>query len=160
METEAMGVLEELVLCDDESVEGWYLGGWCALLMAGRGSEKETEDDSAMDEEKEEPRSEEERRALLITGRDWLRNSLRLYEMLGYEDERLRDHARELVGELDGEIGAVGEDEEGDEEGWEDGDEDDEDGGGDEEEEREEEEEFNGVGSADGGDGDEEMNGI
>lgn len=154
METEAMGVLEELVLCDDESVEGWYLGGWCALLMAGRGRGKETEDDSATDQEKEEPRSEEERRALLITGRDWLRNSLRLYEILGYEDERLRDHARELVGDLNGEIGEVGEDEEGDGEGWED----DEDGGG-EEEEEEEVEEFNGVGSADEGDGDEEMNG-
>lgn len=145
MEAEAMGVLEELVLCDDESVEGWYLGGWCALLMAGRGEEKDTGDDSAMGEGKEEPRSDDERRALLITSRDWLRNSLRLYEMLEYEDERLRDHARELAGELDREIGEVGEDEEGDGEGWED-----EDG------ENGDEEVFNGVGSAD----DDEMNGI
>lgn len=148
METEAMGVLEELVLCDDESVEGWYLGGWCALLMAGRGREKETEDDDAMEETKEEQKSEEEWKALRITGREWLRNSLRLYEIQEYKDDRLRDHARELVEDLDKELGEIGEDEDGDgDEGWED--EHDENG-------EEDEEEFNGVGSADE---DEEMNG-
>ena len=124
METQAMGVLEELVLCDDESVEGWYLGGWCALLMTGRGRVKEAEEGSdEMEEEKEEPRSEEERHALLITSREWLRNSLRLYEVLEYQDERLSDHARELVEELDKELGEIGDDEEGEgDEEWEDDD--------------------------------------
>ena len=150
METQAMGVLEELVLCDDESVEGWYLGGWCALLMTGRGRVKEAEEDSdEMVEEKEEPRSEEERHALLVTSREWLRNSLRLYEVLEYEDERLSDHARELVEELDKELGEIGDDEEGEgDEEWEDDD-------AEEGEYDNDGEEFNGVGSE--GE-DEEMN--
>ncbi|MCJ1248365.1 hypothetical protein MMC30_005582 [Trapelia coarctata] len=150
METEAMGVLEELVLCDDESVEGWYLGGWCALLMAGRGREKETGDDDAMEDAKEESRPEGEKKSLLVTGREWLRNSLRRYEIQEYEDDRLRDHARELVEDLDKELGETGEDEDGEgDEGWED-----EDGGS-----EDGEKEFNGVGSADEEDEDEEMNG-
>ena len=145
METEAMGVLEGLVLCDDESVEGWYLGGWCALLMARRGREMGTEDDDAMEDAKLEARPEEEQKALLITSREWLRNSLRLYEIQEYEDDRLRDHARELVEELDKELGEIAEDGEG----WEDEDDGSEIG----------EEEFDGLGSAGEEDEDEEMDG-
>ena len=159
-----MGVLEGLVAIEDESVEGWYLGGWCAILMAGRGRKivdgKDGEDSQVQDEEMqdstdiadgenenedEEPGTDEERRALLITSREWLRNSLRLYEMQDYEDERLRDHAVELVAELDAELGEIGEDEEdGAGEEWEDEGEDDE---GEDEEHRIEDEdhEMNGT---------------
>ena len=158
METQAMGVLEGLVAIEDGSVEAWYLGGWCALLMAGRGREivdgKDGGDNQAQEEEMQDstgiangkngnedegPVTEEERRALLITSREWLRNSLRLYEMQDYEDERLRHHAVELVAELDAELGEIGADEEDSAgEGWEDE--------GEDEEERVE-------------DGDHEMNG-
>ena len=80
----------------------------------------------------------EDWRGLWLSSREWLRNGLKLYEMQEYEDERLRDHALELVGGLDAELGEMGENEEEEEGGeWEDeedeGDEDDDDdqGGGD-----------------------------
>jgi hypothetical protein len=36
MEEEALEVVERLVGEDDESIEAWYLGGWCLYLMAIR----------------------------------------------------------------------------------------------------------------------------
>ncbi|MCJ1286254.1 NAD-dependent histone deacetylase sir2 [Xylographa opegraphella] len=124
MEDHAMGILEGLVAEEDGSVEAWYLGGWCASLMAGLGRLSEEPDAEAnqdpMDEstsvkdnvkEDEVPKTDEERNALLITSREWLRNSLRLYEMQEYEDDRLRDHAVEVVEQLDGILGDAGDDE-------------------------------------------------
>ena len=105
---EARVVLERLVGEDDQSVEAWYLGGWCAYLAAETGQQKNREES-------------------LRNGREWLRESLRLYEVLEYEDERLREHAMELVGDLDRELGGEdGEDEgqEGGAEEWEDDDDD------------------------------------
>lgn len=87
MEAEALAVLEQLVQEEDQSVEAWYLGGWCQYLRAEKGIDAK---DAA---------------------RDWLRNSLQLYDLQDYEDERLRDHAEELVNCLDSELG-VGEMEE------------------------------------------------
>ncbi|KAK7541433.1 hypothetical protein BKA81DRAFT_382066 [Phyllosticta paracitricarpa] len=104
MEDEAIEVLERLVLEDDSSVEAWYLGGWCLHLMAEK--KKGTEDDETI-------------KGLLKTSRDWLTNSLRLYQMLEYEDDRLRDHATELVEELNKILGPPVEGEE-DAEEWED----------------------------------------
>jgi len=50
--------------------------------------------------------------------REWLKSSLKVYEILEYEDERLRDHAMELVEALNKELGI---EEEGDgEAGWQD----------------------------------------
>ncbi|KAL9120893.1 MAG: hypothetical protein Q9187_002550 [Circinaria calcarea] len=112
MEEEALEVLERLVGEDDESVEAWYLGGWCLWLLGGKEEEKG------------------KRRGAWVASREWLREGLRLYEVLKYEDERLQEHAAELVGQLDEELGeGNGEDEdededEGDEE-WEDEDVDD-----------------------------------
>ena len=97
MEAKAMFVLERLVADDDQSVEAWYLGGWCQVLLAQKGEEEKKQD-----------------------ARTWLKKSLKLYKMLDYEDERLRDHAVELVGELDKELGV----EEDGEDAWEDEDED------------------------------------
>ena len=85
MEVEALQVLERLILEDDESVEAWYLGGWCLYLLA----EKEKEESS-----------EEKRQESMVASRGWLKQSLKLYQKLEYEDERLRDHALELVQEL------------------------------------------------------------
>ncbi|KAL9617248.1 MAG: hypothetical protein Q9160_007929 [Pyrenula sp. 1 TL-2023] len=95
MEGEALAVLERLVQEEDQSVEAWYLGGWCQYLQSQKGIDVKS------------------------AATEWLRNSLRLYEMQDYEDIRLREHAKELVRGLGldpGEDGSDGSD--GDE--WED----------------------------------------
>lgn len=127
MEEEALEVLERLVGEDDSSVEAWYLGGWCLFLM----SEKRVGEDP--EEAREIGEKDDDRRALRASSREWLQNSLKLYEMLNYEDDRLKDHALELVYGLDAELGASAEGEEGDESGDEDWEDEVEDGNVDEE---------------------------
>ncbi|KAK8215939.1 TPR domain protein [Phyllosticta capitalensis] len=105
LEDEAIEVLERLVLEDDSSIEAWYLGGWCLHLLA---------------EKKKSSEDEETVKRLLKTSRDWLSNSLRLYQLVDYEDERLRDHAMELVEELNKILGPPVEGEDDVEEEWED----------------------------------------
>jgi len=98
MEEEAIEVLERLVEEDDESVEAWYLGGWCLHLLSGK-NDVAVEDKKAI--------------ALKRTSRDWLQNCLKLYSMLEYEDERLKAHAEELVTDLNESLGpATAEDDE------------------------------------------------
>ena len=99
----AMTVLEGLIREDDQSVESWYLGGWCQVLIS----------------QKPETTAEANTKSL-ETARNWLESCLRLYRMLDYEDERLKDHAHELVDGLKKELGVEGEMEEGGEDGWED----------------------------------------
>ncbi|KAF2019110.1 TPR-like protein [Aaosphaeria arxii CBS 175.79] len=98
MEDEAIEVLERLVQENDSSVEAWYLGGWCLYLLADKqkaGGQGETAT------------------ALQRASRDWLENCLKLYTLLEYEDDRLREHAQELLKGLDETLGpATGEDEE------------------------------------------------
>jgi tetratricopeptide (TPR) repeat protein len=109
LEDEAFEVLERLIGENDGSVEAWYLGGWCLHLLAGKQKAK-GEDDAATQD--------------LRTSRDWLENCLRLYTLLEYEDERLKEHADEIMKELNDTLGpSTGEEE------WEDAgdDEDDED---------------------------------
>ncbi|MCJ1330370.1 hypothetical protein MMC10_007053 [Thelotrema lepadinum] len=101
MEEVALEVVERLVGEDDQSVEAWYLGGWCLWLM---GSKQENTDDA------------EDKSALLLSSREWLRNCLKLYSLLDYEDDRLRDHAAELVHGLDNELGDAEIEEEDDDE--------------------------------------------
>lgn len=112
VETDALRVLEGLIREDDQSVESWYLGGWCQVLMSKK-------DDAS--------RSAEDRVKLIEQAKAWLDTCLRLYRVQAYEDDRLRDHARELVHELNKELGVEDEKEGGDdddEEGaWEDEDE-------------------------------------
>ena len=118
MEDQAMEVLERLVEEDDMSVEAWYLGGWCLYLI---GEKKKLAPESAA-KSFQDGDTEEVLRASLLLSRDWLVNSLRLYQLHDYEDERLRDHAQELVRDLDSELGEVKDEEEedgGDDEGWE-----------------------------------------
>ena len=104
MEGRAMVVLERLVGEDDQSVEAWYLGGWCQVLQAEKLDQAET--------------GKEEKKKKKKGAREWLRNSLKLYELLDYEDERLKDHAIELVTALNQELGV--EDEGDEEEEWQD----------------------------------------
>jgi predicted Zn-dependent protease len=97
MEFEALEVLERLILEDDQSVEAWYLGGWCLFLLAEK---REAPKDVTAEELAESPRQ-----ASLEASREWLKQALKLYDVLEYEDERLRDHALELVQEMNKEIG-------------------------------------------------------
>ncbi|KAI9752339.1 MAG: hypothetical protein M1815_000589 [Lichina confinis] len=91
----ALKVLERLITDDDQSVEAWYLGGWTMYLIGQKAREATTQgrDGLAADESAHW-------KALWTSSRDWLENTLKLYELLQYEDERLGDHALELVQEL------------------------------------------------------------
>lgn len=137
MEEEALGVVERLVLEDDGSVEAWYLGGWCLYLLGVKRGEGGGDDDGMEDvngDEEAEGKGEEDLYTeSMVSSREWLRQSLNLYELVEYEDERLRDHARELVAELDAIIGERGEVEVEEEEEW--------DGFGEESDEEEQEDE-------------------
>lgn len=104
VESDAMNVLEGLVKEDDQSVEAWYLGGWCQVLLSQKLDILEDEDKARHIEQ----------------ARTWLGNCLKLYELQGYEDERLRNHAEEIVHSLNK---ALGVDEDGQ---WEDTDDEDE----------------------------------
>ncbi|KAI9800068.1 MAG: hypothetical protein M1825_004250 [Sarcosagium campestre] len=123
MYDEAMTVLERLVDDDDQSVEVWYLGGWSQYLMGKAQESKPSQVEK--DDAKE----------LLRGSRQWLQQCLRLYDLLEYEDERLREHSVELLDLLKADVQDDDIEEEGEElEGeWEDDDDDD-----DEEEENEE----------------------
>ncbi|XTI88608.1 TPR domain-containing protein [Cenococcum geophilum] len=111
MEDDALEVLERLVGEDDSSVEAWYLGGWCLYLMSEK---RRSSGDSA-----------EERKALMPlmrASREWLQNSLKLYQVLEYEDGRLKEHAEELVQGLTKVLGPPTDGDEADEDkgDWED----------------------------------------
>ena len=104
LEESALEVVERLVGEDDQSIEAWYLGGWCLWLLGHK---------------EEEAVDAEDQKALLMSSREWLRNCLKLYTLLDYEDDRLRDHASELVHGLDQRLGSQ-EIEDEEEEGWDD----------------------------------------
>ncbi|KAI9837921.1 MAG: NAD-dependent histone deacetylase sir2 [Sclerophora amabilis] len=94
MEEKALDVLERLLQEDDQSVEVWYLGGWGHYLIGNKMRERaRSEEVPATDD------------VFWDASRDWLQNALRLFEALAYEDDRLREHAVELLGELDGVLG-------------------------------------------------------
>jgi tetratricopeptide (TPR) repeat protein len=112
MDSEAIEVLERLVGEDDSSVEVWYLGGWGLYVLGEKqksGEVKSENDDG------------ESWRISWISSRQWLNHSLRLFEQQDYEDERLGEHAKELLASLNTELGdaETGLDEEEGEE-WED----------------------------------------
>ncbi|PHH61847.1 hypothetical protein CDD81_7775 [Ophiocordyceps australis] len=103
---EALLVLERLVSDDDESVEAWYLGGWC-LFITGQNQKQHrhqhTDDDGW--------------HATWATARKWLAQCLKLYARLEYEDERLGEHAVELFQGINKELGEMTQ---GEEDSWED----------------------------------------
>ncbi|KAL4881549.1 SIR2-domain-containing protein [Aspergillus karnatakaensis] len=102
---EALEVLERLILEDDQSVEAWYLGGWCLYLLAEKGeAPKDPEEEVAG----ETPESK--RQASLVASREWLKQSLTLYGLVEYEDDRLKEHALELVETMNKELGEEEED--------------------------------------------------
>ncbi|KAI9653311.1 MAG: hypothetical protein M1821_007635 [Bathelium mastoideum] len=112
---DALDVLERLVLEDDQSVEAWYLGGWCQYLNAE--AQKEASDLSNGPVNGDQVALEE----VMKSSRKWLLSSLKLYQQLDYEDERLGAHARELVASLNDTLGPPPEgDEADDDDEWED----------------------------------------
>ena len=123
MTTEAMQVLERLVTDDDTSVETWYLGGWCQFIQGekARGASSSGSNGTGR-AASEEPAW----KAAWAAGRQWLVRCLKLYKLQEYEDERLGEHAHELVQSINGELGALPADEDDDGDEWEDAEEDDE----------------------------------
>ncbi|KAL7914630.1 hypothetical protein GGI35DRAFT_153104 [Trichoderma velutinum] len=109
MQEQALSVLERLVTDDDSSVEVWYLGGWC-LYVAG---EKLRE---AKPQQNGTEGTIEEWKATWGYSRKWLTQSLKLYELQEYEDDRLGEHAVELLQSINKELGEPPEGE--DEEEW------------------------------------------
>lgn len=110
MEDDALKVVDRLVADDDQSVEAWYLGGWC-LYITG--------------EKMKEADNKAEGKSSWSASRRWLSQCLGLYEILEYEDERLGQHANELMDNINKELGPPPENDE-DESGDEDEDEDEE----------------------------------
>ena len=109
MDVEAIEVLERLVSEDDSSVEVWYLGGWGLYVL---GEKQKNGDVKTANEDGESWRIS------WISSRQWLNHSLRLFGQQDYEDERLGEHAKELLAQLDAELGDDGAN--GEEEEWED----------------------------------------
>ncbi|KAK5054612.1 hypothetical protein LTR84_001503 [Exophiala bonariae] len=87
-EAEAFGVLQGLIREDDQSVESWYLGGWCQVLVAQK----------VLGDEEARKKSQEQ-------AKTWLDNCLRLFRIQQYEDDRLREHALELTQQLNQALG-------------------------------------------------------
>lgn len=112
MGAEALEVLERLVGEDDTAVEVWYLGGWGLFVMGGKLKNGEVEAEVEEDAWK----------ILWISARQWLKQSQTLYQQQEYEDERLGEHAQELLEELNKELGAEGTNDEEDGDDWEDDD--------------------------------------
>ncbi|KAI9819744.1 MAG: hypothetical protein M1826_001097 [Phylliscum demangeonii] len=120
-EAEALTVLERLVAEDDQSVEAWYLGGWTLHIMADKSGSLSSHAEDGPDVDR---KASGEQRARWRSSREWLDNALRLYRTLEYEDERLRDHAMELLDVLQRKIAADGSPHEDDDDEDEDEDED------------------------------------
>lgn len=161
MEKDALSVVDGVVSGDEACVEGWYLGGWGLWILGDkkrRSEAGEQDDDEMVDDEQthlenkgrrgEEEESESGRNykqdhdwiGCWRSSLEWLHTCLQLYDQLQYEDERMRDHALELVQEIETEFVAKGVEVKRDEEEaggeWESG-------------EEEEEEEEEGVGDKD-----------
>lgn len=107
MEKHAMDITERLIDEDDQSVEALYLGGY-ARYMEGE-KLKNQGPPSDLDTWKASWRS----------SRKWLTQCLKVFELEEYEDERLGEHARDLLKSINAELGEPTEDgEDGD--AWED----------------------------------------
>ena len=99
-EEEALDVVRRLVQQDDQSVEAWYLGGWC-LYLIGEKRKRVAEDAVMHDEAQQQEKEEEFYQASLTESRRWLQHCLKLYRKIHYLDFKLQEHAQELVAELD-----------------------------------------------------------
>lgn len=119
MEEDALGVVGGCVDGDDECVEGWYLGGWGLFLLGEKEKEKVGNPDPSPSPSvsatttttTRSPSPQPPTEAHLPhwrSSREWLLTCLRLYDGLGYDDERMRAHALELVAGIEAEFAARG----------------------------------------------------
>lgn len=99
---EAIEVAQILVDEDDESVEALYLGGYARYMEGEKNRSKGRPIFVAAGE------------ALLRSSRKWLTRCLKIFQMEEYEDERLGQHAQELLDTIKSEIGGPTEGEEED----------------------------------------------
>jgi tetratricopeptide (TPR) repeat protein len=113
MDVDAIEVLERLVGEDDTSVEVWYLGGWGLYIMGEKQKNGDVKDENS---------EGESWRVSWISSRHWLNHSLLLFKQQDYEDERLGEHAKELLAKLNAELGGEATNGDPDEDGedWED----------------------------------------
>ena len=122
MEDEAMNVVDRLIQEDDESVEAWYLGGWCQYLIAERNKIiSNTDGNSARGfDDNGKLRTKDDSFVLAATAmrrsRRWLNTCLDLFQKQHYKDDRLFEHATELVNELNSMLGPEDDEDESDEE--------------------------------------------
>ncbi|KAG7292297.1 hypothetical protein NEMBOFW57_002332 [Staphylotrichum longicolle] len=107
MEKQAMEVTERLIDEDDRSVEVLYLGGY-ARYISGEKLKNQGQ-----------PSDVEAWKTFWRSSRKWLRQCLKVFGQEEYEDERLGEHAQELLQSINGELGEPAADGE-DEDAWED----------------------------------------
>jgi hypothetical protein len=110
MEEQAKEVTERLVAEDDRSVEALYLGGYARYRLG----EKVKNQGQASDADAW--------KASWRSARKWLAQCLKVFRQEEYEDERLGEHANELLESIKSELGEPAE-EGDDEDSWEDTDE-------------------------------------
>ena len=123
MEVDAVKVANRLVDEDDMSVEAWYLLGWCYYLLSKKESST-SEHSRLLTGAYQKELTDSSYSQSLVASRKCLKHCLLLFRLLDYEDDRLMEHASELVEELQHTLG-LGSDEETDEDDddWEDEDE-------------------------------------
>ncbi|KAM0322848.1 hypothetical protein ACHAQA_009189 [Verticillium albo-atrum] len=119
MEEESIEVLERLVGDDDESVEAWYLGGWGQYISGEKLKQLEAEGKARTEDQ------EDDWQAVWRSARQWLTVCLKLFEQQEYEDDKLGEHANQLLEAITKELGPAAENEA--DEVWEDADSGDED---------------------------------
>lgn len=112
LEQRATEVCERLVLEDDESVEAWYLGGFAHYTL---GEKLKSAPETNSGEVKTDAWKRHWARA-----RQWLSQCLLLFEAQNYEDERLGEHAKELLSAINEKADELPDEDEDDGEGWED----------------------------------------
>lgn len=113
MEDRALEVCERLVDDDDESVEAWYLGG-LAHYTLGEKEKTPTKNGDDAGNLKDGWKKE------WVRARQWLAQCLLLFEAEEYEDERLGEHAKELLATVSAEVGDMPDEEEEEGDNWED----------------------------------------
>lgn len=122
LQQKAVQVCDRLVLDDDGSVEAWYLGGMAHYTLGEKGKSEasSTENGDKSAEPKDSWKKE------WVRARQWLSQCLLLFEAQEYEDERLGEHAKELLATVNAEVGDLPDEDDDDEDGagWEDVDED------------------------------------
>ncbi|PSR90450.1 hypothetical protein BD289DRAFT_430852 [Coniella lustricola] len=110
LENKAVEICERLVLDDDTSVEAWYLGGLAQFTLGEKIKNPTEKEQQVTDAWKKH----------WIRAKQWLSQCQLLFEAQEYEDDRLGEHAKELLATIATEAADLPEEEEEDGEGWED----------------------------------------